>query len=62
MAKLAVLSGKEVCKILARHGFAEARKRGSDEEIGHDCANDDGDGQLPIAFRLLNCADGAVDR
>jgi len=29
MAKLAVLSGKEVCRILARHGFVEARRRGS---------------------------------
>lgn len=28
MAKLAVLSGKEVCKILARHGFEEVRRRG----------------------------------
>ena len=29
MAKLAVLSGKEVCRILARHGFVEVRRRGS---------------------------------
>ena len=29
MAKLAILSGKEVCKILARHGFVEVRRRGS---------------------------------
>ena len=29
MAKLAVLSGKEVCKILSRHGFEEVRRRGS---------------------------------
>ena len=29
MGKLAVLSGKEVCKILARHGFQEMRRRGS---------------------------------
>jgi len=29
MAKLAVLSGKEVCKILTRNGFAEVRRRGS---------------------------------
>ena len=28
MAKLAVLSGKEVCGILARHGFVEVRRRG----------------------------------
>ena len=29
MGKLAVLSGKEVCKILAQHGFEEVRRRGS---------------------------------
>ena len=29
MARLSVLSGKEVCKILARHGFVEVRRRGS---------------------------------
>ena len=29
MGKLAVLSGKDVCKILARHDFAEVRRRGS---------------------------------
>ncbi|MGH2759158.1 MAG: type II toxin-antitoxin system HicA family toxin [Actinomycetota bacterium] len=29
MAKLRPLSGREVCAILARHGFAEARRRGS---------------------------------
>lgn len=29
MAKLRVLSGQQVCGILARHGFAEVRRRGS---------------------------------
>jgi len=29
MARLAVLSGKDVCGILARHGFVEVRRRGS---------------------------------
>lgn len=29
MGKLAVLSGKEVCNILSRHGFEEVRRRGS---------------------------------
>ncbi|TSA15277.1 MAG: type II toxin-antitoxin system HicA family toxin [Betaproteobacteria bacterium] len=29
MARLAVLSGKEVCRILARFGFVEVRRRGS---------------------------------
>jgi predicted RNA binding protein YcfA (HicA-like mRNA interferase family) len=29
LGKLRTLSGKEVCVILARHGFEEVRKRGS---------------------------------
>ncbi len=29
MGKLRVLSGKEVCAILERHGFAQVRQRGS---------------------------------
>lgn len=29
MGKLRVLSGQEVCAILRRHGFLEARQRGS---------------------------------
>ena len=29
MAKLRVLSGREVCEILAGHGFIEVRRRGS---------------------------------
>lgn len=29
MGKLRILSGKEVCAILARHGFQEVRQRGS---------------------------------
>ena len=29
MGNLCVLSGKGVCDILARHGFAEVRRRGS---------------------------------
>ena len=29
MAKLRVLSGQEVCEILAKHGFVEVRRRGS---------------------------------
>ncbi len=29
MGKLRVLSGKQVCSILARHGFLEVRQRGS---------------------------------
>ena len=29
MARLRVLSGREVCAILAAHGFSEVRRRGS---------------------------------
>ena len=29
MGRLRVLSGREVCQILARHGFVEVRQRGS---------------------------------
>lgn len=29
MGKLRVLSGRQVCEILARHGFSEVRRRGS---------------------------------
>ena len=29
MARLRVLSGQEVCRILAAHGFVETRRRGS---------------------------------
>ena len=29
MGKLRALSGREVCRILARHGFVEVRRRGS---------------------------------
>jgi predicted RNA binding protein YcfA (HicA-like mRNA interferase family) len=29
LGKLRVLSGKDVCAILARHGFTEVRQRGS---------------------------------
>ena len=29
MGKLPILSGKEVCRILEKHGFFEVRRRGS---------------------------------
>jgi predicted RNA binding protein YcfA (HicA-like mRNA interferase family) len=29
LGKLRVLSGREVCEILSRHGFAEVRRKGS---------------------------------
>ena len=41
MGKLRILSGKDVCSILKRHGFVEVRKRGS--HVVMQRANDDGD-------------------
>ncbi|MBL7131427.1 MAG: type II toxin-antitoxin system HicA family toxin [Candidatus Omnitrophica bacterium] len=29
MGKLRILSGRDICKILAKHGFSEIRQRGS---------------------------------
>ena len=29
MGKLPILSGKEICRILEKHGFSELRRRGS---------------------------------
>ncbi len=29
MARLRVLSGREVCRIMSQHGFVEARRKGS---------------------------------
>jgi len=29
MSKLRILSGKEVCRILEKHGFVQVRQRGS---------------------------------
>ncbi len=40
MGKLRVMSGKEVCAVLERHGFAQARRRGS--HIVMQRASDDG--------------------
>jgi predicted RNA binding protein YcfA (HicA-like mRNA interferase family) len=39
LGKLRVMSGKEVCAILERHGFAEVRRRGSHvvmQRVGED--------------------------
>ena len=39
MGKLRVMSGKEVCSVLERHGFSEVRRRGSHivmQRIGDD--------------------------
>lgn len=39
MGKLRVLSGDEACQILARHGFAEVRRRGSHAVMQRRVAN-----------------------
>lgn len=46
MAKLRVLSGREVCTILARHGFQEVRRRGS--HIAMQRVNDEGTTTVPV--------------
>ena len=46
MGKLRVLSGREVCRILANHGFAEVRRRGS--HIAMQRRNDDGTVTVPV--------------
>ncbi|MCX6339772.1 MAG: type II toxin-antitoxin system HicA family toxin [Candidatus Aureabacteria bacterium] len=39
MGKLKILSGRDICKMLERHGFAEVRRRGShivmQKKMGH---------------------------
>jgi predicted RNA binding protein YcfA (HicA-like mRNA interferase family) len=37
MARLKVLSGKAVCQILVKHGFMEARRRGSHIVMQKEC-------------------------
>lgn len=39
MGKLRLLSGDEACQILARHGFAEVRRRGSHAVMQRRVAN-----------------------
>ncbi len=46
MGKLRVLSGKEVCAILERHGFVQVRQRGS--HIVMQRATDDGTTTVPV--------------
>lgn len=46
MPKLAVLSGREVCAILVRHGFVEVRQRGS--HIVMQRAHADGTTTVPV--------------
>jgi len=46
VAKLRVLSGQQVCGILAAHGFAEVRRRGS--HIIMQRVEDDGTTTVPV--------------
>ena len=46
MARLRVLSGRQVCRILAAHGFVEVRRRGS--HIAMQRADDDGTVTVPV--------------
>lgn len=46
MGKFRVLSGREVCAILARHGFQEVRRRGS--HIVMQLKSDDGTVTVPV--------------
>lgn len=46
MARLRVLSGREVCRILAANGFTEVRRRGS--HIAMQKADDDGTITIPV--------------
>ena len=46
MPKLRVLSGREVCALLARHGFVEVRRRGS--HIVMQRAGDGGTTTVPV--------------
>ena len=46
MARLRILSGREVCLILSAHGFVEARRRGS--HIAMQRATSDGTVTVPV--------------
>lgn len=46
MGKLRILSGREVCTILERHGFQEVRQRGS--HIVMQRVNDEGTTTVPV--------------
>ena len=46
MGRLRVLSGREVCRILQRHGFVEVRQRGS--HIAMQRRTDSGSVTVPI--------------
>jgi predicted RNA binding protein YcfA (HicA-like mRNA interferase family) len=48
MAKLRVLSGREVCQILAQHGFAEVRRRGSHIAMQRRTATATATGTVPV--------------
>ena len=46
MGKLRIFSGKEVCQILARHGFVQIRQRGS--HIIMQCKTEDSTITVPV--------------
>jgi predicted RNA binding protein YcfA (HicA-like mRNA interferase family) len=46
MGRLRVLSGREVCQILERHGFVEVRRRGS--HVVMQCRTDTGTLTVPV--------------
>lgn len=46
MARLRVLSGREVCRILQQHGFTEVRRRGS--HVVMQCRTEMGTITLPV--------------
>lgn len=46
MAKLRVLSGKDVCAILEKHGFVEVRRRGS--HVAMQCKTTTGTVTIPV--------------
>jgi len=46
LARLRVLSGREVCRILAAHGFVEVRRRGS--HIAMQRRDSDGTVTVPV--------------
>lgn len=46
MGRLRVLSGREVCEIMSRHGFVEVRRRGSHMVMQR--SDDDGTTTVPV--------------
>ena len=59
MGKLRVLSGKEVCHILEKHGFVEARRRGSHIAIKGDVR---AERALLFGFNMISSRDAKVSQ